>query len=501
MEQRISYIRQARYCQTGNWGAFARAGVVASYGPVTETPAAAPRAPAGDGATIAALATAGGPGAVAIVRISGAAARAVAARVVRQSGDLPWDELAGRWRHVRVVHPASGAALDDAVMLVFRAPRSYTGEDVVELQGHGGGVPARRLLEAVLAAGARLAQPGEFTRRAFLNGRLDLTQAEAVLDLIRARTDRAAQAARAQLDGVLGGEIGALYDGLTEVCADVEALLDFDEDETPAGFAARGAARLEALSARLRALLATWHTGHLLREGALVVISGRPNVGKSSLLNALLGRARAIVAATPGTTRDSIEEAMALDGVPLRLVDTAGLRATDCAIEAEGVARAGALVAQADLNLHLLDSSRPLDGEDREQLARLAPARTLLALNKCDLPRRLDPGDLPGWRSVPISARDGTGLDALRAALSGMLGVSAAAPMAADVSARHRQELETAAAALAEGRRLLLEEGGEGLVLAAEQLRAAALALGRITGRVYSDDLLEAIFSRFCVGK
>jgi tRNA modification GTPase len=468
---------------------------------VAEGPVTASCARAGDGETIAALATAGGPAGVAIVRISGPAARSVAARVVRQSGDVPWQEMAGRWRHVRVLHPGSDATLDDAIMLVFRAPRSYTGEDVVELQGHGGGVPARRLLEAVLAAGARLADPGEFTRRAFLNGRLDLTQAEAVCDLIQARTERAAQAARAQLDGVLGGEIDALYEGLTEVCADVEALLDFDAEEAPAGCTARGAERLELLTARLRALLATWHTGHLLRDGALVVISGRPNVGKSSLLNALLGRARAIVAATPGTTRDSIEEGMALEGVPLRLVDTAGLRATACDIEAEGVARAGALVAQADLNLHLLDLSRPLTAEDREQLARLAPARTLLALNKCDLSHRLDRDELSGWRSVTICARDGTGLEALRAALAGMLGLNASAPMAADVSARHRQELEVADAAIAEGRRLLLEGGGEGLVLAAEQLRAAALALGRITGRVYSDDLLDAIFSRFCVGK
>ncbi len=456
---------------------------------------------AGDAETIAALATAGGPAGVAVVRISGAAARAVAARVVRLPADFPWEDAVGRWRHVRVLHPASGEALDDAVMLVFGAPRSYTGEDVVELQGHGGALPARRLLEAVLAGGARLAQPGEFTRRAFLNGRLDLTQAEAVLDLVQARSDRAAQAARAQLDGVLGGVIDELYGRLLEVCADVEALLDFDEEEAPAGCAAQGAARLELLAARLRALLATWHAGHLLRDGALVVISGRPNVGKSSLLNALLGCARAIVAATPGTTRDSIEEGMTLAGVPLRLVDTAGLRATECAIEAEGVARADALVAQADLNLHLLDISRPLADEDRALLARLPPARTLLALNKCDLPRRLARGEPPGWRSVAISARAGTGLDELRAALVEMLGLNASTPMGAEVSARHRQELLAADAALEAGRRLLLEGGGEELVLAAEQLRAAALALGRITGRVYSDDLLDAIFSRFCVGK
>ncbi|MDD5707937.1 MAG: tRNA uridine-5-carboxymethylaminomethyl(34) synthesis GTPase MnmE [Kiritimatiellae bacterium] len=450
--------------------------------------------------TIAALATATGPAGIAIVRISGPDAQRVAAAVARLPVDFSWDAAAGRALHVRVAHPRSGERLDDAIMLCFRAPRSYTGEDVVELQGHGGSVPARRLLEAVLAAGARLAAPGEFTRRAFLNGRLDLTQAEAVLDLIQARTDRAAQAARAQLDGALGGEISSIYDRLTAVCADIEALLDFDEDEVPAGVVAAAAVRLEEIAARVRALLATWHTGHLLRDGALVVISGRPNVGKSSLLNALLGRPRAIVAATPGTTRDSIEESLALDGVPLRLVDTAGLRATACSIEAEGVARASALVAQADLNLHLLDAAETLGGDDLDQLRQLSPARTLLALNKSDLPARLDVAALAGWHIVSISARHGDGLPRLRALLAELLGLNAVAPMQADVSARHRQELEQADREIAAARELLPREA-EGLVLVAERLRSAALALGRITGRTYSDDLLDAIFSRFCVGK
>ena len=453
------------------------------------------------GETVAAVATAPGPAGIAIVRLSGPDAWAIAARVAQPPQPLPdWAAAVGRALHVRFAHPHSGETLDDGLLLVFRAPRSYTGEDVVELQGHGGSVASRRLLEAVLAAGARPAPPGEFTRRAFLNGRLDLTQAEAVLDLIQARTDRAAQAARAQLDGRLGAEIRAHYATLAAIAADIEALLDFSEEEVPDGFLQEADARLARLLEPLQALIGSWHAGHLLREGALVVISGRPNVGKSSLLNALLGRDRAIVSEQPGTTRDSIEESLVLERFLVRLVDTAGLRETACAIEAEGVARAGALVEQADLNLHLLDGSRALDAEDGRQLARLSPTRTLLAVNKSDLPPRLDREALDGWQAVSISAREGHGLAVLREALAGRLGLPGAVATGAEVAARHREELERAAEAIGEARQLL---GGaaDGLVLAAQRLRTAALALARITGSVWSKDLLDTIFSRFCVGK
>ncbi|NLF22937.1 MAG: tRNA uridine-5-carboxymethylaminomethyl(34) synthesis GTPase MnmE [Lentisphaerae bacterium] len=464
-------------------------------------PSAPGEAPPAPGDTIAALATAAGPAGIAVVRISGSGAWAVAARVVApRSGGEAFAGNAGRCRHVRLHDPLTAEVLDDGVMLVFRAPRSYTGEDVVELQGHGGGVAARRLLEAVLAAGARLAEPGEFTRRAFLNGRLDLTQAEAVLDLIQARTDRAAQAARARLDGRLGADIHRLYDSLTAICADIEALLDFSEDDVPEGFMEETARRLGLLLEAVRARVATWHAGHLLREGALVVISGRPNAGKSSLLNALLGCDRAIVSEIPGTTRDAIEESISLDGIPVRLVDTAGLRKTDCAIEAEGVARAGTLVARADLNLHLLDGSRPLDAEDHRHLEALSPARTLLVLGKADLPPRIAPAALPSWACVPVSARTGKGLEDLRRTLGERLGVDQAAPMGSEISTRHRRELEQAADAIAASVDLLAGPP-DGLVLAALRLREAALALGRITGRVWSEELLDAVFSRFCVGK
>ncbi len=452
-------------------------------------------------ATIAAPATATGPSGIAVLRISGPEAHAVAARVVCLPEDFCWERAAGRWRHVRVHHPRTRETLDDAVMLVFRAPRSYTGDDAVELQCHGGSLSVRRLLDAVLTAGARPAEPGEFTRRAFINGRLDLTQAEAVLDLINARTDRAAQAARSQLDGRLGREIDDLYTGLTAVCAEIEAWLDFDETEVPGDFNVRAAETLERLSGSMRALADTWHAGHLLRDGAMVVISGRPNVGKSSLLNALLGHARAIVSSTPGTTRDSIEESLVLEGIPVRLVDTAGLRVTRCEIESEGVARADNLMARADLNLHVLDLSRPLTEEDRRHLDKLKPSRGLLVFNKCDLVPRLDADFSADWRRVRTSAATGLGIDQLKRVLADALGLAEVAPMGLDVSARHRREIESAMEAADEAAGLLRENGAEGLVLAAGSLRRAAGALGRITGREYSEDLLDTIFRRFCVGK
>ncbi len=449
--------------------------------------------------TIAALATAPGAAGVAIVRLSGRSAWQVAARVAPSITSL--SAVVGRFRHTTFHHPVSGERLDDGLLLVFRAPHSFTGEDVVELQGHGGQMAARRLLDAALAAGARLAAPGEFSRRAFLNGRLDLTQAEALLDLITARTDRAANTARAQLEGRLGSAIDQIYREVLAIAADVEALLDFDEEEIPADFQQTAASRLHAPRQQIDSLVATWHTGHLLRSGALVVISGRPNAGKSSLLNALLGSQRAIVSSTPGTTRDSIEEGFVLHGIPLRLVDTAGLRSTADEVEAEGVARARALVTQADFNLHLIDASIPLCDETLAQLQRLPPAGCLVLLNKSDLPSCIDTSRLAGYDYLHLSLRNGTGLRELQERLSERLQLESSAPVGLEVSQRHHCELMQTATALTAAHSLLQQQAGEALVLAAQELRTATQALGRITGRVWSDDLLDTIFSRFCVGK
>lgn len=445
---------------------------------------------------IAAVATANGPAGVCVVRVSGPGALELGDRLACAAASKPSRRPGGTFFHARVFDPLTGGAVDDAVLLVYRAPHSYTGEDTLEIQGHGGALTARLLLEAALSAGARVAEPGEFTKRAFLNGRIDLTQAEAVCDLIQARTERAAHAARAQLDGALGLRVGALYERLTALCADVEHLLDFDEGELPRRFFDESGERLSALKGELEALIGTWREGHLLRDGALVVISGRPNAGKSSLLNALLGRDRAIVHHEPGTTRDAIEEGCAIGGVPLRLVDTAGLRETADAVEAEGISRARARMRLADVIIHLVDPSAQAELAEEA----LDPARTVLGLAKCDLPWASCPAVRDGVTAVRFSSKTGEGLPELRAAVLAKLGLAAEGSGEPAVALRHVTELRTALeqAQLAGA---ALAGGSERLVIAANHLREAAESLGRIVGRVYSADLLDAIFSRFCVGK
>ena len=449
---------------------------------------------------IVALATASGQAGVCVVRVSGTGALSLGDRLVPGVRQKPSQREGGTFFHARIVHPLTGDAVDDAVLLIYRAPHSYTGEETLEIQGHGGTVPSRLLLEAVLAAGARLAEPGEFTKRAFLNGRLDLTQAEAVCDFIQAKTDRAAHVARGQLDGALGRRIGLLYERVTSLCADVEHLLDFDEGELPDTFAAEAGVRLASVSAEVDALVSSWNEGHLLRDGALVVISGRPNAGKSSLLNALLGRNRAIVHAEPGTTRDVIEESFSLEGVPLRLVDTAGLRQTDNAVEREGIERARTVMSQADLNIHLVDQSESWTVDEELTLSGLPAASTVIGLTKCDLPSgggSLLPSALT---QVRLSAVTGEGLETLRSAIINKLGMAHESAGQPVVALRHVTELRLAAQQ-AQRAGEALSKGSEHLVIAANHLREAAEALGRIVGRVYSDDLLDTIFGRFCVGK
>lgn len=438
--------------------------------------------------TIAAIATAPGRGGVAVVRISGPDAFRVAAAVC---GRRVESAQAGRFFHSTFRDPACGSPLDDGLLLVFAAPRSYTGEDVVELQGHGGSVAPRRVLEACLAAGARLARRGEFTERAFLNGRLDLGAAEAVIDLVDAKTARAADDAVARLAGAASRPFERMYADAIDLSSRVEHALDFSEDELPPGFDAALAAGVDALSSRVEAKLSTAREGRILREGALVVLAGPPNAGKSSLLNALLGADRAIVSATAGTTRDAIEDWAEIGGWPVRLVDTAGLRATGDAVEAEGVARAEDLIARADLVLRL----SPADAEPSAAGAAGDSPREIRVCSKCDL------GAMSSSGARRVSSRTGEGLDALRGDIANRLAKLAARrdeETGADVTTRQRACLLDAQGALARARSALdLPD----LVLAANELRAAAEAIGRVLGKVYSDDLLDALFSRFCVGK
>jgi tRNA modification GTPase len=422
------------------------------------------------GDTIAALATAPGRGGVAVVRMSGPDAWEMAGRVL---GRPICDAQAGRFFFSRFGEADSG------LVLVFKGPHSYTGEDVVEFHGHGGSVAPRRVLEACFAAGARLARRGEFTERAFLNGKLDLSAAEAVIDLVDARTDRAAADAQARLAGALSQRYESLYAEALELSGRLEHLLDVSEEEMPEGTMEAIAADIAQLRQRIDGLLATAHEGRILREGALVVLAGAPNAGKSSLMNALLGSRRAIVSDVAGTTRDTIEEGLDLDGWPVRLVDTAGLRETADVIEAEGVARAESQIAEADLVI-ALDCDVP--GAIRIHA-------------KCDLD---EPAEATSSEAAPlrVSAKTGEGLAALRQRIADRLAALAAkgSEETGDVTARQASQLETAAQALAG-----VDVGDP--VLAANALRQAAEAIGRIVGKTYSDDLLEELFSRFCVGK
>ena len=459
--------------------------------------------------TIAAIATAEGPAGVAVVRISGDQAWQVAARVVRPAGAPLVSRAPGSFFHTQFVDAETGSTLDDGLALLFRAPASFTGEDVVELQGHGGALASRSVLRSVLRAGARLAEPGEFSRRAFLSGRIDLTQAEAMMDLVHARSERAAQAARAQLAGNLGLAITECYGRVTALCADVASLLDFGEDELPARVRGEAEARLDQVRQQVAALLTSRREGHLLRDGALAVIGGCPNAGKSSLLNALLGTDRAIVSSIAGTTRDTIEEGLVLDGIPLRLMDTAGLRDAPSAVEQEGVLRARQAMAQADLVLYVIDASRPLAEQHLDFTGQTA--QWLVLLNKCDLPAQTSKidvlqvwsrqqGSRPPPPIVSLSALTGAGMAELKAVLTSQLGLDSQAPIHPIVAERHSTELICAGQFLAKSRLLLAGDDTQ-LVLAAGELRQAAEALGRIIGRVYSTDLLDQIFARFCVGK
>ena len=469
--------------------------------------------------TIAAISTPLGEGAIALLRVSGPHAVELADAVFR--GKTLAGALAARVQQFGAIHDGEHK-LDDVLLTVFRAPHSYTGEDTVEIACHGGVLVTRRILELLLKCGARSAEPGEFTQRAYLNGKMDLTQAEAVMDLITAQTDLALRAASEQLEGRLGERIRALRERLLELLAHVEAFIDFpDEDIDPD----TGAALLKKLAAartEIEALLATAHEGRVLREGVRTVIYGVPNVGKSSLLNLLLGYERAIVSARPGTTRDVIEEVINLRGYPLRLVDTAGLRESDDEVEREGMARTRRQLERADLVLQVVDASAPPRGADapsatvpagappadastdggvRRTTANVASAprgAALLVLNKSDL------GEHPGWRGVEgvrISCLKNAGLtqleDAIIARITG--GHAAHRDWSVAINARHHACLAKALEYSNAARRAL--DDGLSPEFVAEELRGALDAVGEVVGKADSEEILGKIFSTFCIGK
>ena len=439
---------------------------------------------------------------MAIVRISGAEAEPIGRRLFAAPGRQAWDSHRVLYGHV--VDPASGERVDEALLLLMRAPRSFTRETVVELHCHGGLVAVQRVLELVLAAGARRALPGEFSQRAFLNGRLDLTRAEAISEMITARSRRAAQLAMAGIDGGLQQRIGALRERLLDQLAELEARVDFEEDLPPLDGAAV-VAELEAVRCELEQLVADARQGELLRQGLRVAIVGRPNVGKSSLLNLLSRRERAIVTNLPGTTRDLLESELVLDGVPLTLLDTAGIRPTSDRVEQLGIARSHEALAAADAVLLLFDLSAGWSLED-QALRELVPAGAVLLVagNKADaagLPVGLVPPE-DGGRApadVSFSALSGEGREALVAELLRRCGAGSLEGVQVALNARQR-DLAGAAA-------LSLEAS---LEAAAQQLpwdfwtidlRGAVRALGEITGEEVSEAVLDRVFARFCIGK
>lgn len=439
--------------------------------------------------TIAAIATAPGAAALAIVRVSGPqAAQVVKAACGRERDFAPRRATLARVRDAR------GRVLDECVATVYAAPHSFTGEDSAELCCHGGTLVVQRVLERLLECGARPAEPGEFTRRAFENGRLDLTQAEAVMDVISAGSDLALRAAQNQLQGAIGARVQAAADRLIGIAAHVEAYIDFPEEDIAPDTTAELVQGLDAISEQLRQLLSTADEGRILREGVRTAIIGAPNVGKSSLLNLLLGYDRAIVSPTAGTTRDTIEESVAVGGLRLRLIDTAGLHESADALERAGMERSRRALAEADLILEMHDASlpRPLTEEPAG-----AGAKRITLLNKSDLPEHADWRGAAGLR---ISCTTGKGRAELERAIEDLfLQDAGERDSLAAINTRHRYALQQALDAIARARASL--EAAESLELTDVDLREALDALGAITGRIDTEDILSRVFSTFCLGK
>jgi len=444
--------------------------------------------------TIAAIATAQGRGGIGVVRISGRHCEALARGIL---GRLPVARHATCGNFL----DENGDTLDQGVALFFPAPHSYTGEDVLELQGHGGPAVLQLVLQRCLDLGARLAQPGEFTRRAFLNDKLDLAQAESVADLIDANSAEAARSAMRSLRGEFSAAIHGMVDELINLRMLVEAMLDFPEEEVDAVDMERRDALLSRVRSRLRHTLDTAKQGSLLREGAHIVIAGQPNVGKSSLLNRLAGEEVALVSDIPGTTRDVIRQAIQIRGVPLHIVDTAGLRESEDAVESMGIARARQTIHRADLILLLLDASQGFSVQDEAILAGLpAGIPRLLVFNKSDL---LDDNAVltanapfASAPSIRVSAKTGAGLEELRGKLLKAVGWRDQESGAFMARERHVRALALAQTHLAQAQEVLASAE-----LFAEELRLAQRALNEITGEFTPDDLLGEIFSRFCIGK
>ncbi len=444
--------------------------------------------------TIAAIATPPGAGGVGIVRLSGTQAPEILSRLF-SPGRRPEEFESHRLYPGVIRDPVSGSFVDEVLAVRMHAPRSYTGEEVAEIQSHGSPLILRRIVDLAISLGARAARPGEFTERAFLSGKIDLTQAEAVADLISARTERARRQALEVLRGSLSTQVAALANRLRRALAHSEVMIDFSEEDAMGPDAAAVSKELESIRGGLGALLESYRHGKIIREGAKAVLAGAPNAGKSSLFNALLEEERAIVHDEPGTTRDRLEEWLDVQGIPVRLVDTAGLREAD-GVEAAGVGLARKAIEEADVLLILADAAKPVPAESLELLEK-EKSRAIPVASKMDLPGASAP---PGW--IPLSIRTGHGLaaikDALAARLSNETG-EAAEGGAILTRERHRNAVAEAARRVREA--TLRLSGEPAPELAAVELRGALSALAEIAGETANEDVLGLIFSEFCIGK
>jgi tRNA modification GTPase len=454
--------------------------------------------------TIAAISTPFGVGGIGIVKISGPQAREIACSLFR-SPALKGALVSHRLYYGEAVNPEDGSSFDEVLLSFMAKPHSYTREDVVEINCHSGYLVLKKILELVIRLGARLAEPGEFTKRAFLNGRIDLAQAEAVMDLIEAKSLTALSAAASQLKGFLSQEVNRIRDDLIILLAHLEAQIDFPEENIEPLSYEEIQERVRTVLNALKELIDTYEEGKFYREGISVIIAGKPNVGKSSLLNALVGEKKAIVTPVPGTTRDAIEEMLSLKGVPVKIIDTAGIREVTDLVEKEGVRVTRDKVAQADLVIFVIDSSQGLDEEDREIKEELRGKRVLIAYNKVDLPPRVSPEqvkrEFPGEVVIPISALHQKGLDDLKDAIvSEVIRHKIESPTGVLItSLRHKQSLEKAADALKKFLADFLQSiPPEYLAL---DLQAGLESLGEIVGETTREDILDQIFSRFCIGK
>jgi tRNA modification GTPase len=455
--------------------------------------------------TIAAIATPLGEGGLAVIRVSGPEAIEVVERCFKPAGKTggALSSASTHTIHFGHIHK-NGQVVDEVLAAVMRAPRSFTTEDVVELTCHGGVLPAKLVLDSVLTSGARLAEPGEFTRRAFLNGRIDLAQAEAVADLIHARTELAVRAANEQLAGKLSAKINELREQMVKTLAHIEAHIDFPDEDIAPDTREQLLTRLEKGVAFMDELLRTANEGQILRRGIRAAIIGRPNAGKSSLLNQLLGRDRAIVSPIPGTTRDTIEETANIRGLPVVFIDTAGLREARDEIEQEGIRRSRQTLQQAELILHVLDVSQPIDETDKAYIEEFQGKKRIVVLNKADLivnqSERAD-AEISNLQRVRVSCLTGQGIEQLKDQIKGAVwsGEIKAEMLQVMINSRHQEALTRARSATLQTIKAL--RNNQTLELVALDLRLAVNAIGEIVGKTTTEDLLDMIFSQFCIGK